>query len=49
MLNRIQLLKFAAAGVVVVCTLGTPVRADELARSYDALPPCWGGNHAYAD
>ena len=33
MLSRIQLLKFAAAGVVVVCTLGTPARADELAQN----------------
>ena len=33
MLSRIQLLKFAAAGVVVVCTLGTPARADELVQN----------------
>ena len=30
MLSRIQLLKFAAAGVVVACMLGTPAQADEL-------------------
>ena len=28
MLSRIQLLKFAAAGGVVACTLGTPARPE---------------------
>ena len=32
-LSRIQQLKFAAAVVVVVCTLGTPARADELVQN----------------
>ena len=32
-LSRIQFSKFAAAGVVVVCTLGTPARADELVQN----------------
>ena len=32
MFSRIQLLKFAAAAGVIVCTLGTPARADELAQ-----------------
>ena len=36
MLSRIQLLKFAAAGGVVVCTLGTPARAD---KSFQNLGP----------
>ena len=39
MLSRIQLLKFAAAGVVVVCTLGTPARADELAQNLGPVGP----------
>ena len=39
MLNRIQLLKFAAAGVVVVCTLGTPARADELTQNLGPVGP----------
>ena len=39
MLSRIQLLKFAAAGVVVVCTLGTPARAHELAQNLGPVGP----------
>jgi hypothetical protein len=39
MLSRIQLLKFAAAGVVVVCTLGTPARADELVQNLGPVGP----------
>jgi hypothetical protein len=39
MLSRIQLLKFAEAGVVVVCTLGTPARADELAQNLGPVGP----------
>ena len=39
MLSRIQLLKFAAAGVVVVCTLGTPARAGELAQNLGPVGP----------
>jgi hypothetical protein len=39
MLSRIQLLKFAAAGIVVVCTLGTPARADELAQNLGPVGP----------
>ena len=39
MLSRIQLLKFAAAVVVVVCTLGTPARADELAQNLGPVGP----------
>ena len=39
-LSRIQQLKFAAAVVVViVCTLGTPTRADELAQSLGPVGP----------
>ena len=38
-LSRIQLLKFAAAGGVVVCTLGTPARADELAQNLGPVGP----------
>ena len=38
-LSRIQQLKFAAAGVVVVCTLGTPARADELAQNLGPVGP----------
>ena len=39
MLSRIQLLKFAAAGGVVVCTLGTPARADELVQNLGPVGP----------
>ena len=39
MLSRIQLLKFAAAGVAVVCTLGTPARAVELAQNLGPVGP----------
>src|SRR4026209_835317 len=39
MLSRIQLLKFAAAGVVVVCTLGTHTQADELAQNLGPVGP----------
>ena len=39
MLSRIQLLKFAAAGVVVVCTLVTHTRADELAENSGPVGP----------
>ena len=39
MLSRIQLLKFAAAGGVVVCTLGTPARADELFQNLGPVGP----------
>ena len=39
MLRRIQLLKFAAAGVVVVCTLGTPALADELVQNLGPVGP----------
>ena len=39
MLSHIQLLKFAAAGVVVVCTLGTHTRADELAQNSGPVGP----------
>ena len=39
MLSRIQLLKFAAAGGVIVCTLGTPVRADELVQNLGPVGP----------
>jgi hypothetical protein len=39
MLSRIQLLKFAVAGVVVVCTLGTPARANELAQNLGPVGP----------
>ena len=38
-LSRIQQLKFAAAVVVVVCTLGTPARADELAQNLGPVAP----------
>ena len=38
MLSRIQLLKFAAA-VVVVCTLGAPARADELVQNLGPVGP----------
>jgi hypothetical protein len=39
MLSRIQLLKFTAAGVVVVCTLGTPAGADELVQNLGPVGP----------
>ena len=39
MLNRIQLLKFAAAGSVIACMLGTPVQADELAQNSGPVGP----------
>ena len=39
MFSRSQLLKFAAAGVVVVCTLGTHTRADELAQNSGPVGP----------
>jgi hypothetical protein len=39
MLSRIQLLKFAAAGGVVVCTLGTPALADELVQNLGPVGP----------
>ena len=39
MSSRIQLLKFAAAGGVIVCTLGTPARADELAQNLGPVGP----------
>ena len=39
MLSRIQLLKFAAVGLVVLCTLGTPTRADELAQNLGPVGP----------
>ena len=39
-LSRIQQLKFAAAVVVViVCTLGTPARADELVQNLGPVGP----------
>ena len=39
MFSRIQLLKFAAAGGVVVCTLGTPARADESFQNLGPVGP----------
>src|SRR5215475_1138822 len=39
MLSRIQLLKFAAAGVVVACTLGTAARADEMVQNLGPVGP----------
>ena len=39
MLSRIQLLKFAAAGSVVACMLGTPAQADELAQHLGPVGP----------
>ena len=39
MLSRIQLLKFAAAFGVVVCTLGTPAWADELVQNLGPVGP----------
>ncbi len=38
-LSRIQLLTFAAAGGVIVCTLGTPARADELVQNLGPVGP----------
>jgi hypothetical protein len=38
-LSRIQQLKFAAAVIVVLSTLGTPTRADELAQSLGPVGP----------
>ena len=39
MFSRIQLLKFAAAGGVVMCMLGTPAQADELAQNLGPVGP----------
>ena len=39
MFSRIQLLKFAAAGSVVACMLGTPAQADELAQNLGPVGP----------
>jgi hypothetical protein len=39
MLSRIQLLKFAAAGGVIVCTLGSPARADEFVQNLGPVGP----------
>src|SRR5215831_3546436 len=39
MLSRIQLLKFAAAGGGVVCTLGTAARADEMVQNLGPVGP----------
>ena len=39
MLSRIRLLKFAAAGSVVACMLGTPAQADELAQNLGPVGP----------
>ena len=39
MLSCSQLLKFAAAGGVIVCTLGTPARADELVQNLGPVGP----------
>ena len=39
MLSRIQLLKFAAAGGVLACMLGTPAQADELAQNLGPVGP----------
>jgi hypothetical protein len=39
MFSRIQLLKFAAAGGVVMCTLGTPAWADELVQNLGPVGP----------
>ena len=39
-LSRIQFSKFAAMGsLVVLCTLGTPARADELAQNLGPVGP----------
>jgi hypothetical protein len=38
-LSRIQLLKFAAGGLVVISTLGPPARADELYQSLGPVGP----------
>ena len=39
MLSRIQLWEFAAAGVVVACTLGTAARADEMVQNLGPVGP----------
>src|SRR5262245_15823244 len=39
MLSRIQLLKFAAAGVVVACTLGSAAGADETVQHLGPVGP----------
>src|SRR5262245_903372 len=39
MLSRIQLLKVAAAGGVVVCILGTAARADEMVQNLGPVGP----------
>ena len=39
MLSCIQLLKFAAAGGVLACMLGTPAQADELAQNLGPVGP----------
>jgi hypothetical protein len=39
MFSRLQLLKFAAAGGVVMCTLGTPAWADELVQNLGPVGP----------
>ena len=39
MLSRIQLLKFAVGGLVVLSSLGTPARADELAQNLGPVGP----------
>src|SRR5262245_47021922 len=39
MLSRIQLLKIAAVGGVVVCSLGTAARADELVQNLGPVGP----------
>ena len=38
-LSRIQLLKFAAGGLVVISILGPPARADELTQSLGPVGP----------
>ena len=45
MLSGTQLLKFAAAGGVVVCALGTPARADELFQNLGPVGPHRGHSH----
>ena len=39
MLSRIQLLKFATAGIVITCMLGTPAQADQLAENFGPVGP----------
>ena len=39
MFSHVHLLKFAAAGSVVVCMLGTPAQADELAQNLGPVGP----------